>query len=147
MTTLRDAVALAAADNGLAVVSTVRADATVQASLVNVGLLPHPATGEQVLGFTTYGKVKLANLRARPQLAVTFRNGWQWATVEGRAELAGPDDAQPWLKDADQLRLLLREVFTAAGGTHDNWDEYDRVMAKQRRAVVLIAPIRVYSNG
>ena len=147
MTTLRDAVALAAADNGLAVVSTVRADATVQASLVNVGLLPHPATGEPALGFTTYGKVKLANLRARPQLAVTFRNGWQWATVEGRAELAGLDDAQPWLKDADQLRLLLREVFTAAGGSHDDWDEYDRVMAKERRAVVLIAPTRVYSNG
>ena len=147
MTTLRDAVALAAPDNGLAVVSTVRADATVQASLVNVGLFPHPATGEPVLGFTTYGKVKLANLRARPQVAVTFRNGWQWATAEGRAELAGPDDARPWLTDADQLRLLLREVFTAAGGTHDNWDEYDRVMAKERRAVVLIAPTRVYSNG
>jgi PPOX class probable F420-dependent enzyme len=147
MTTLDDAVALAAAEKGLAVISTVRADATVQASLVNVGLLPHPSTGEPALGFTTYGKVKLANLRARPQLAVTFRNGWQWATVEGRAELAGPDDAKPWLKDADQLRLLLREVFTAAGGTHDNWDEYDRVMAKERRAVVLVAPTRVYSNG
>jgi len=147
MTTLRDAVALAAPDNGLAVFSTVRADATVQASLVNVGLLPHPATGEPALAFTTYGKVKLANLRARPQLAVTFRNGWQWATVEGSAELVGPDDPQPWLPGADQLRLLLREVFTAAGGTHEDWDEYDRVMAKERRAVVLIAPTRVYSNG
>ena len=147
MTTLRDAVALAAPDNGLAVISTVRADATVQASLVNVGLLPHPATGEPALAFTTYGKVKLANLRARPQLAVTFRNGWQWATVEGSAELVGPDDPQPWLPDADQLRLLLREVFTAAGGTHEDWDEYDRVMAKERRAVVLIAPTRAYSNG
>jgi PPOX class probable F420-dependent enzyme len=147
MTTLRDAVALAATESGLAVVSTVRADTTVQASLVNVGLLPHPDSGEPVLGFTTYGKVKLANLRARPQLAVTFRKGWQWATVEGRAELAGPEDAQPWLADADRLRLLLREVFTAAGGTHDNWDEYDRVMASERRAVVLVAPTRVYSNG
>ena len=147
MTTLKDAVALAAAESGLAVISTVRADGTVQASLVNVGLLPHPAGDQPVLGFTTYGKVKLANLRARPQLAVTFRNGWQWATVEGRAELAGPDDAQPWLADGDQLRLLLREVFTAAGGIHDNWDEYDRVMAKERRAVVLIEPSRVYSNG
>jgi PPOX class probable F420-dependent enzyme len=147
MTTLKDAVALAAAESGLAVISTVRADGTVQASLVNVGLLPHPTGGQPVLGFTTYGKVKLANLRARPQLAVTFRNGWQWATVEGRAELAGPDDAQPWLADGDQLRLLLREVFTAAGGTHDNWDEYDRVMAKERRAAVLIEPSRVYSNG
>src|ERR1700744_3431560 len=123
MTTLDDAVALAADESGLAVISTVRSDGTVQASLVNVGLLAHPDTGESVLGFTTYGKVKLANLRARPQLAVTFRNGWQWATVEGRAELAGPDDAQPWLADPDQLRLLLREVFTYAGGTHDNWGE------------------------
>jgi PPOX class probable F420-dependent enzyme len=147
MTTLNEAVALAAADSGLAVISTVRADGTVQASLVNVGLLPHPATGQPSLGFTTYGKVKLANLRARPQLAITFRNGWQWATVEGHAELAGPDDTQPWLADDDQLRLLLREVFTAAGGSHDNWDEYDRVMAQERRAVVLIEPTRVYSNG
>jgi len=147
MTTLRDAVALAAEQSGLAVVSTVRADATVQASLVNVGQLPHPATGAPSLGFTTYGKVKLANLRARPQLAVTFRNGWRWATVEGRAELAGPDDTAPWPADADRLRLLLREVFTAAGGTHDDWDEYDRVMAAERRAVVLIAPTRVYGNA
>jgi PPOX class probable F420-dependent enzyme len=147
MTTLDEAVALAAAESGLAVISTVRADGSVQASLVNVGLLPHPAGGQPSLGFTTYGKVKLANLRARPQLAVTFRKGWQWATVEGRAELAGPDDAAPWLADADQLRLLLREVFTAAGGTHDNWPEYDRVMAEERRAVVLVEPTRVYSNG
>ena len=147
MITLDDAVALAAADNGLAVVSTLRADGTIQASLVNAGVMPHPATGQSALAFVTYGKVKLANLRVRPQLAVTFRNGWQWATVEGNAELAGPDDPQPWLTDADQLRLLLREVFTAAGGTHDDWDEYDWVMAEQRRTAVLVAPTRVYSNG
>ena len=147
MTTLDDAVSLAAGESGLAVVSTVRGDGSVQASLVNVGLLPHPRSGQPALGFTTYGKVKLANLRARPQLAVTFRNGWQWATVEGRAELVGPDDPQQWLDDPDRLRLLLREVFTAAGGTHDDWPEYDRVMAKERRAVVLIEPTRVYSNG
>ena len=73
--------------------------------------------------------------------------GWQWATVEGNAELAGPDDPQPWLTDADRLRLLLREVFTAAGGTHDDWDAYDATMAEQRRTVVLVAPTRVYSNG
>ncbi|MCB0924390.1 MAG: TIGR03618 family F420-dependent PPOX class oxidoreductase [Mycobacterium sp.] len=147
MTTLDDAVALAKSENGLAVVSTVRADGTVQASLVNVGLLPHPVSAEPVLAFVTYGKVKLVNLRARPPLAVTFRDGWLWATVEGRAELAGPDDPQPWLTEPDRLRLLLREIFASAGGTHDDWDEYDRVMAEQRRTAVFVEPIRVYSNG
>lgn len=147
MTSLSDAVALAANESGLAVVSTLRSDGSIQASLVNAGVVPHPATGEPALAFVTYGKVKLANLRARPQVAVTFRNGWQWATVEGTTELVGPDDAQSWLADPDALRLLLREVFTAAGGTHDDWAEYDRTMAEQRRTVALIATTRVYSNG
>jgi PPOX class probable F420-dependent enzyme len=146
MTTLDEAVGLAAAESGLAVVSTVRGDGSVQASLVNAGVFAHPESGEPTLAFVTYGKVKLANLRARPQIAVTFRDGWRWATVEGTAELAGPDDPQPWLT-GDALRVLLRDVFTAAGGSHDDWAEYDRVMAEQRRTVVLIAPGRVYSNG
>jgi PPOX class probable F420-dependent enzyme len=147
MTTLQDAVALAQADRGLAVVSTLRADQTIQASLVNAGIVAHPATGEPVLAFVTYGPVKLTNLRARPQVALTFRSGWQWATVEGRAELAGPDDPQSFLRDHDDLRLLLRAAFTACGGTHDDWAEYDRTVAEQRRTVVLVAPTRVYSNG
>ena len=144
--TLDEAAALASGESGLCVVSTVRANGTVQASLVNAGVLTHPSTGEAVLAFVTYGRVKLSNLRARPQLAVTFRAGWQWATVEGNAKLAGPSDPQPWLGN-DALRLLLREVFSAAGGTHDDWDAYDRTMAEQGRTVVLIAPTRVYSNG
>ncbi len=147
MTTLADAAALARDDQGLAVVATLRSDGTIQASLVNAGVLAHPATGRPVLGFVTYGRVKLANLRSRPQLAVTFRDGWQWATVEGRAELAGPDDRPAWLDGPERLRLLLREVFTACGGTHDDWDAYDRTMVEQRRTAVLVDPTRVYSNG
>ncbi len=147
MTTLQEAAGLAAGDSGLAVVSTVRADQTIQASLINAGVLPHPDGGRPVVGFVTYGQVKLTNLRSRPQVALTFRNGWKWATVEGTAELAGPDDTPGWLRGGEQLRLLLREVFTACGGTHDDWDEYDRVMAQQRRTAVLITPTRIYGNG
>jgi PPOX class probable F420-dependent enzyme len=147
MTTLDEAVALAHADRGLAVVSTLRANNTIQASLINAGIVAHPATGEPVLGFVTYGRVKLANLRERPAVTLTFRDGWQWATVEGSAELAGPDDRPAWLGGPDQLRLLLREVFTACGGTHDNWAEYDQTMLEQGRVAVLVAPTRVYSNG
>jgi PPOX class probable F420-dependent enzyme len=145
MATLEEAAGLARDEQGLAVVATLRADNTIQSSMVNAGVLPHPSTGEPTLAFVTYGKVKLANLRVRPQLSVTFKQGWQWATVEGQAELAGPGDPQPWL-DGEGLRLLLRAVFVAAGGTHDDWDEYDRVMAEQHRTVVLVSPTRVYSN-
>jgi PPOX class probable F420-dependent enzyme len=147
MVTLDDVERLAANEHHLAVVSTLRADGTIQSSVVNAGFLTHPSTGRQTLAFVTYGRVKLSNLRARPQATVTFRHGWQWASVEGRPELAGPDDSQTWLADADQLRLLLRDVFRAAGGRHDDWEEYDRVMAEQRRTAVLIDPVRTYSNA
>jgi len=146
VTTLDDVVALARPEQFLMTVATVRADGTVQSSLVNAGVMDHPLTGEPVVAFVTYGPAKLANLRVRPQVALTVRSGWQWATVEGRAELVGPADPHPDV-DAERLRLLLREVFTAAGGTHDDWEAYDAEMVAQGRTAVLVTPTRVYSNG
>lgn len=116
---------------------------TIHSSLVNAGVLNHPLIGERVLAFVTHGEVKLRNLQARPGLTVTFRSGWKWASVEGEAELIGPEDPHPDL-EAERFRLLLRGVFVAAGGTHDDWREYDRAMAEQRRVVVLIRPTRIY---
>jgi PPOX class probable F420-dependent enzyme len=145
MVTLAEAAEIGGRDKFLAVVSTLRADATIQSSVVNAGLLPEPESGQDVLGFVTYGRAKLANLRARPQLTVTFRAGWQWAAIEGVARIIGPDDPAAGF-DAEGLRLLRRAVFTAAGGTHEDWDEYDRVMERERRAAVLVTPTRVYSN-
>ena len=85
------------------------------------------------------------HLRADPRTTIDARAGWQWATVEGSAQLIGPDDPHPDVDD-ERLRVLLREIFTAAGGTHDDWDTYDRVMRDQRRTAVLISPTRVYTN-
>ncbi len=143
MKTLDDVVELARKEQFLSVVSTLREAGTIQSSLVNAGVMAHPFTGEQVLAFVTYGPAKLKNLRARPDLTMTFRSGWAWAAVEGTAELIGPDDPHPDV-DAERLRLLLREVFVSAGGTHDDWDGYDRAMAEQRRVVVLVRPARIY---
>lgn len=145
MTDRQRAAELGRSEQGLAIVATARADGTIQSSLVNAGFLEHPSTGGQVLGFVAHGRVKLANLRSRPRTNIAFRSGWHWAAVEGRAEIIGPDDPHPEI-DADRLRLLLREVFTAAGGSHDDWAEYDRTMAEQRRAAVLVAPERIYGN-
>ncbi|CDR16388.1 TIGR03618 family F420-dependent PPOX class oxidoreductase [Streptomyces iranensis] len=145
MTDLQEVDRIAAADHHLAVVSTTRADGSVQASVVNAGIVGHPVSGDQVVAFVTYGPAKLAHLRARPRATVVFRAGWNWAAVEGRTETAGPDDPFPGI-DPERLRLLLREIFTAAGGTHDDWAAYDRVMAEQRRAAVFVHPERVYGN-
>lgn len=135
---------LAGEQTGLSVVATTRADGTVQASVVNAGVLEHPVTGDPVVGFTTRGgSRKHHHLRERPPCAVTFRRGWQWATVEGTAQLIGPDDPADGI-DADGLRHLLRDVFRAAGGTHDDWETYDRVMAEEARPAVLVPPARVY---
>jgi PPOX class probable F420-dependent enzyme len=129
-------------DSGLASVAVVRADGTPHSSLVNAGVLDHPTGGEPVVGYVTYGQVKLRNLRARPATSVLWRAGWRWTAVDGTAELIGPGDV-----DAETLRLLLRAVFEAAGGTHDDWATYDRVMREEGRVAVLVTPTRVYGNA
>ena len=44
MTSLHEAAVLGQAERGLAVVSTLRADDTIQSTLVNAGTLDHPGT-------------------------------------------------------------------------------------------------------
>lgn len=129
-------------EHGLCAVAVVRADGTPHTSLVNAGVLDHPVSGTPVVGYVTYGPVKLRALRARPATSLHFRSGWRWVAVEGACEIVGPDDPVSGV----DVPLLLREVFRAAGGTHDDWAEYDRVMAEQRRAAVLVAPQRVVGN-
>jgi PPOX class probable F420-dependent enzyme len=137
---------LVAGDHGLVVVSVTRGDGTISSSVVNAGVLRHPVTGESVVGMVVRGGTrKLANWRARPYANVVIRSGWQWAAAEGRVDLIGPDDPVPDF-DADRLRLLLREIFTAAGGTHEDFDTYDRVMREERRTAVFVHPDRVYAN-
>ncbi len=134
--------ALAAQEHGLASVAVTRADGTPHLSLVNAGVLEHPRTGTAVVGYVTYGPVKLRALRERPATSLLWRAGWRWVGVDGESELIGPGDGPD-----EELRLLLRAVFTAAGGTHDDWDAYDRTMREEGRVAVLVTPRRVYGNS
>jgi len=138
---------LAAAETGLAVVATTRPDGTVHASVVNAGVMDDPVTGEPCVALVARGESrKLDYFRRNGRAAVVFRRGWDWASVEGPATLAGPDDPLDGVV-ASAIPQLLRDIFTAAGGTHDNWAEYDRVMATERRTAVLITPARVIGNS
>jgi PPOX class probable F420-dependent enzyme len=146
MTDLAQFAELVSLDHGLSVVVTLRADHSPHTTVVNAGVLAHPVTGDRSVAFVAAGGTrKLVHLRTDPTIAVVARAGWRWATVEGRAELIGPDDPHPEVND-EQLQLLLRDIFTAAGGVHDDWATYDQVMRDERRTAVLVAPLRTYSN-
>ena len=127
---------LGEASHWLAVVATTRPDGSVHASLVNAGPLDDPVTGEATIGLVVRGDArKLAHFRRSGRGAATFHHGWEWVTVEGPVRIVEADPA------------LLRQVFRAAGGSHDDWDEFDRVMAAERRAAVLMEPARIITNG
>lgn len=134
---------LGASESGLCVVSMSREDGSSHATVVNGGVLSHPLGGHEVVGFVVRGSArKLQHLRRDGRCAVTFRRSWRWIGIEGPAEVIGPDDPNPQLDD-QAVAALLRDVFLAAGGSHDDWDEYDRVMLEERRAAVLIRPERL----
>jgi hypothetical protein len=144
--TIEDFGRLVTGDHGLVTVSALRDDGSISATVVNAGVLPHPVTGDAVVGMVVRGGTKkLAYWRDRPYANVVIRSGWVWAAAEGRVDLIGPDDPRDGF-DAERLRLLLRDVFTAAGGTHDDFETYDRVMREERRTAVFVHPDRVYGN-
>jgi PPOX class probable F420-dependent enzyme len=144
MADLSDFEALVSGEHGLAVMTVIGPDGRMRPSVVNVGVLDHPLTGARVVGAVIQGRArKLANLRERPRISVVLRAGWRWAAVEGPAQIIGPDDPAEGI-GPERLRLLLREIFISAGGTHDDFEEYDRAMAAERRAAVLITPDRVF---
>src|SRR5262249_175593 len=76
--------ALVPDDHGLAIVSIGRPDGSVHTSLVNVGVLPHPVTGEDMAAFVAVGGTnKVDMLREHPRATFPLRAGWRWAAVEG----------------------------------------------------------------
>jgi PPOX class probable F420-dependent enzyme len=130
----------------LAVAITQRRSGEPAASVVNAGVLDHPLTGEPVVAFVARGRTaKLTHLRRTPRATLVFRARWEWIGVTGSVELAGPDDPLPGI-DAERLRVLLRDIYAAAGGVHPDLDEYDREMVADRRTAVLIRPEHFTNN-
>ena len=90
-----------------------------------------------------YGNsAKTRNLRRDPRCTVmNVDTNWQnYAVVEGQAQLLDYHNT-----DAEELRVLLREVFRACGDKdHPDWEEYDRAMVQQDAVIVLVKPESVY---
>ena len=128
-----------AGENHQAVLTTFRRDGGAQMSIVSVG--PYR---DAVAFTTTADRAKLTNLRRNPRcsLMVSQRDWWGYVVLEGRAELVSPGVGDP-----EELRLSLREVYTAASGQeHPDWDEYDQAMRDEVRSVVIVVPERIYGT-
>ena len=137
---------LALADDYLAVLCTTRRDSTVHARLVKAGILDDPEDGELSVGIVVAGSaIKLEHLRRSKTATVVFKDGWQWAAVTGPARLEGPDDPMP--TGSRRVADVVRDVYRSAGGTHDDWEAFDRVMAEDRRCAVFVKALDIISNG
>ena len=125
--------------NDKAVLSTFRRSGAAQLSIVSVG--PY-ADGAAFT--TTEDRAKLANLRrdSRCSLLVSQDSWWGFVVLEGSARIMSADNTEP-----EVLREAFREVYRSISGEHPDWDEYDRAMVEDRRAVVIVVPDRIYGTA
>lgn len=147
MPTLDDVKKYLAEETGLATISTAQSDGRVLSSIANCGVFDHPTTGKPCVALVSTGRAaRLKHVRRGSELTVAIRRGWNWIGVTGKADLIGPQDPAAGF-DAEAIRVLLREIFIAAGGTHSDFEEYDRVMAEDGRTAIFVSPDRIIGNA
>ncbi|HVT42441.1 MAG TPA: hypothetical protein VHD39_05610 [Acidimicrobiales bacterium] len=145
MADLDEVARLAAADHNLAVLAVGRPDGRVHASVVSSGVMADPVDGAPgVAAVVAGGARKLALLRQARWATLVFKAGFEWAAVAGPVRLIGPEDGTDLGLDVADT---VRSVFKAAGGSHEDWDEFDRVMAAERRCAVFVRAESITSNG
>lgn len=147
MPDLEDVKKYLAEETGLATISTTQADGRVLSSIANCGVIDHPTTGTPCVALVSVGgAARLGHVRRGSEVTIAIRRGWTWVSVTGPADLIGPEDPAENV-DAEALRLLLRHIFQAAGGSHDDFAEYDRAMVENARTAILVSPDRIIGNA
>jgi PPOX class probable F420-dependent enzyme len=93
----------------------------------------------------TESRAKYKNLKRDPRcsLLVSKDDWWGYVVLEGSAELIDSSNS------SDEERLTaLRELYRViTGGDHPDWEEYDRSMLKDERAVLIVRPDRIYGTA
>ncbi len=126
-------------NNDKAVLSTFRRSGAAQLSIVVVGNY-----GDGAAFTTTEDRAKLLNLRrdSRCSLLVSQDSWWGFVVLEGSARIMSADNTE-----SEELRQAFRDVYRSISGEHPDWDEYDRAMVEDRRAVIVVVPERIYGTA
>ena len=135
---------LAAGDHNLAVFTTARLDGSVHASVVSAGVIDDPIDGHAGVGAVVGGATrKLTLLRQSGTASVVFKNGFEWAAVT-RSGAAHRTRG----RDGVRARRARGPAVGLPGGrgTHDDWAEFDRVMAEDCRCAVFVGATKITSN-
>lgn len=122
------------------VITTLQRNGASQVSIVVCGAYQGNAAFVSVRG----NSAKVRNLRRNPHCTVlTVTPDWRsFVVVQGQATLYDAGNT-----GAEELRVLLREVYRACGDKdHPDWEEYDRAMVQQEAVVVLVNPEQVYGR-
>lgn len=137
---LPDKVRRFVSENHRGVLAAFRKNGAAQLSIITCGPFR-----DGVAFTTTADRAKLSILSRNPRcsLLVSRESWWGFVVLEGRAQVLTAGNT-----DAEELRRALREVYRAAAGRdHPNWEEYDRAMVEERRAVVLVVPEHIYGTA
>ena len=128
-----------AADRSRGVLLTLRSNGRPQASNIVYALGDDGVVRISV----TDDRAKTANLRRDPRasLHVTSDDFWQFVVVEADAELSAVAS-----EPGDDTCRELRDLYRAVSGEHEDWDDYDRAMVRDRRLVVRLRPERAYGQ-
>ncbi len=137
---ISDSAASFLADNHKAVLSTFKRNGQAQLSVVMSGLF-RGGVGVSV----TETRAKYLNLKrdTRCSLLVSKDDWWGYVVLEGQAEIIDTASSS----DTDRLAALRELYESISGKPHSDWDEYDAAMLKDRRAVVVVVPDRIYGTA
>ena len=138
---LPDNVRTFVSENHLSTLSTIRRNGAIQLSLVLAG--PY---GDGVAFSTPGDRAKYKNLLRDPKCSILISTSdWfsGYVVIEGKALIMDEHNTDP-----AALLNALRDVYrVTAGSEHPDWDEYDRAMVDEHRAVIIVNPEHVYGSA
>ncbi len=106
-----------------------------------------PSNGTPIVGFVARRpRPQTRNIRARPDVTIVWRIGWEWVAVDGRAEIVGPHDSVDGMTPADLPDCCERLYAAAVGGRRATGPRSTRKWPTRGTPPCSSGPTRIYSN-